>query len=182
MDGVGKSPFFDIGPDVFVKALKVTMDSGLYGQRCGVAVEVHSGRTSSSTASVITGARAWSPVAGGEPQDASKGWHDAGDYGKYVNSGAFSLGMMLQAFEQWPDRLSEVELAIPEGGRRACPTISTSVRSSSRGCSACSFPTCSVAVASLTQSFDAMIVAGGVGRSQPALAGGVPSPRRTSPP
>ncbi len=42
MDGVGESPFFDIGPNVFIAPLKVTMD-GLYGQRCGVAVEVHSG-------------------------------------------------------------------------------------------------------------------------------------------
>lgn len=115
VDGVGKSPFFEIRPDVFVEAMKVTMD-GFYGQRCGVAVEVHSGDDVFRHAECHLNDKAVVPVTGGEPQDASKGWHDAGDYGKYVNNGAFSLGMMLLAFEQWPDKLSQLELNIPEAG------------------------------------------------------------------
>jgi endoglucanase len=115
VEGVGKSPFFEISPDVFVSPLKVTM-SGLYGQRCGVAVEVHAGDDVFRHGECHHGDTAVAPVSGGDPQDASKGWHDAGDYGKYVNNGAFSLGMMLQAFELWPEKLAALELDIPERG------------------------------------------------------------------
>src|SRR6185503_37665 len=44
------------------------------------------------------------------------GWHDAGDYGKYVTNGAFTVGMMLQAFERFQPTLSALELPIPEKG------------------------------------------------------------------
>ncbi|HSY39846.1 MAG TPA: glycoside hydrolase family 9 protein [Polyangia bacterium] len=33
------------------------------------------------------------------------GWHDAGDYGKYVNNGAFSAGMLLAAWEHFQPTL-----------------------------------------------------------------------------
>ena len=42
------------------------------------------------------------------------GWHDAGDYGKYTTNGAFTVGMMLQAFERFQPLLSALTLPIPE--------------------------------------------------------------------
>jgi endoglucanase len=155
VDGVGKSPFFDIGADVFVNPLKVTMD-GLYGQRCGVAVEVHSGDDVLRHAECHHGDTSVVPAAGGEPQDASKGWHDAGDYGKYVNNGAFSLGMMLQAFEQWPDQLSKVELAIPEAGG-SLPDYLDECAFQLAWLFGMQLPDGSVADRITTQTFDAMI-------------------------
>ena len=44
------------------------------------------------------------------------GWHDAGDYGKYVTNGAFSAGMMLAAWEHFQPMLSTLFAAIPEHG------------------------------------------------------------------
>ena len=44
------------------------------------------------------------------------GWHDAGDYGKYTTNGAFTVGMMLQAFERFQPMLSTLTLPIPEKG------------------------------------------------------------------
>jgi endoglucanase len=47
--------------------------------------------------------------------DATGGWHDAGDYGKYVATGAVTVGAMLTAYELWPDRFS-ASTDIPESG------------------------------------------------------------------
>ena len=44
------------------------------------------------------------------------GWHDAGDYGKYTTNGAFTVGMMLTAFEHFQPTLSTLPLQIPEKG------------------------------------------------------------------
>ncbi|MCX5726614.1 MAG: glycoside hydrolase family 9 protein [Candidatus Saganbacteria bacterium] len=35
-------------------------------------------------------------------RDVSGGWHDAGDFGKYVPNGAFALGVMLEAYDYFP--------------------------------------------------------------------------------
>ena len=45
-----------------------------------------------------------------------RGWHDAGDYGKYTTNGAFAVGMMLQAWERFPATLGALSLPIPERG------------------------------------------------------------------
>lgn len=44
------------------------------------------------------------------------GWYDAGDFGKYVVNGAFSLGQMLTLYEQYPKILADQSLNIPESG------------------------------------------------------------------
>jgi endoglucanase len=47
--------------------------------------------------------------------DATGGWHDAGDYSKYVPTGAVAAAAMLTAYELWPDRFSD-STSIPESG------------------------------------------------------------------
>jgi len=44
------------------------------------------------------------------------GWHDAGDYGKYVVNGGISAGTLLMAYEYFPGRFSADTLKIPESG------------------------------------------------------------------
>ena len=44
-----------------------------------------------------------------------KGWHDAGDYGRYVSAGAVAVAHMLYAYELFPEAFSE-EVNIPESG------------------------------------------------------------------
>ena len=44
------------------------------------------------------------------------GWYDAGDYNKYVVNSAFSIGLMLAAYEQQPDYFARLKTNIPESG------------------------------------------------------------------
>jgi endoglucanase len=101
--GVGRSPNFPIADDVYVEPFRAAM-LGLYGQRCGTAVELtwHDDVFSHEACHL---------------EDASPlGWHDAGDYGKYVNNGAMSLGVMLLAWEHFQPKLEALELDLPERG------------------------------------------------------------------
>jgi endoglucanase len=101
--GVGRSPNFRIGEDVYVEPFRAAM-LGLHGQRCGTAVELtwHDD--------------AFAHDACHTDDAAPYGWHDAGDYGKYVNNGAMSLGVMLLAWEHFQPKLEALELEIPERG------------------------------------------------------------------
>jgi endoglucanase len=102
--GVGKSAPFRIGEDAFTEAYRGLM-AGLYGLRCGTDVRFE-----------------WrgQEFMHGECHESDNpghgGWHDAGDYGKYTNNGAFSLAMVLFAWEHFGDRIEKIELDIPERG------------------------------------------------------------------
>jgi len=48
--------------------------------------------------------------------DASGGWYDAGDYGKYVVNGGISLWTLLNLAERYPDLYPDGSLNIPESG------------------------------------------------------------------
>lgn len=60
-----------------------------------------------------------------EQQDISKnvtgGWHDAGDYGRYISPAAVAVGHLLYAYELFPDSF-QMELAIPES-KNAIPDV-----------------------------------------------------------
>ncbi len=46
--------------------------------------------------------------------DVSGGWHDAGDYGRYITAGACALAHILYAFEMFPKSFENQNLNIPE--------------------------------------------------------------------
>jgi endoglucanase len=52
----------------------------------------------------------------GESIAAQGGWHDAGDYGKYVATTAVTLGRILSLYEQQPHLFWDGQLVIPESG------------------------------------------------------------------
>lgn len=54
----------------------------------------------------------------GKRKDGSGGWHDAGDYNKYSVNAAFTLGMMLTAWEHFQQKLAGLKLDIPESGNQ----------------------------------------------------------------
>ncbi|HZU84081.1 MAG TPA: glycoside hydrolase family 9 protein [Polyangiaceae bacterium] len=130
--GVGRSVVFPIGADVYRGPMTGIM-LGFYGWRCGTAVSftfnsttfmhapchMQDARLDYITADV--GADA------GASRDGIYGWHDAGDYGKYVVNGAFAAGMMLRAWEQHADALATLKLPIPESGG-ALPDFLAEVR------------------------------------------------------
>ena len=51
-----------------------------------------------------------------QKKDVSGGWHDAGDYGKYVVTGAQTAADLLLCYEENPDIWSADDLNIPESG------------------------------------------------------------------
>jgi len=110
---------FRIATDVFRDPLTRAM-IGLYGQRCGVAVSIKlDGNTwSHKICHQQDGFQDYLPaeLKTSTTKPSLHGWHDAGDYGKYTTNGAFTVGMMLQAWERFQPTLSALSLPIPEHG------------------------------------------------------------------
>jgi endoglucanase len=114
--GVGVSPSFRIADDVYVDVFKALMQ-GMQGQRCGAEVTLtHDDATFEHGACHLDDAWLDAFADADHKKPTLYGWHDAGDYGKYTTNGAFSVAMMLFAWDQFQDRLGELELEIPEHG------------------------------------------------------------------
>lgn len=124
--GVGRSWDFAIGKDVFARAFYLAMRS-FYGQRCGTAVDlgpefpgyVHA-------ACHLEGAYHASSGKTG-PFKSPKGWHDAGDYGRYIVNSGLTTGTLLWTWELFGARLKKVTLNIPESGN-GTPDILNEIR------------------------------------------------------
>ncbi|MBV9085329.1 MAG: glycoside hydrolase family 9 protein, partial [Acidobacteriaceae bacterium] len=111
--GVGRSWNFSIAPDVFRRAYYLAMRS-FYGQRCGVAVDLSPEFPQYKHAAChLDGADHESAGKQG-PHASAKGWHDAGDYGRYVVNGGISTGTILWTWELFQDRIRNIGLHIPE--------------------------------------------------------------------
>ena len=104
------SPVFRIGEDVYGELLRSSLRM-LYLQRCGTELpEELAGAFSHPVChtqqAVIYGTE--------ETIDVSGGWHDAGDYGRYVVSGAKAAADLLLSYERSGALLDDV--GIPESG------------------------------------------------------------------
>jgi len=44
------------------------------------------------------------------------GWHDAGDYNKYISNAGITVYSMLRAWEEFPEKVARIELDLPEKG------------------------------------------------------------------
>lgn len=116
VDGVGASPPFWIAPNVFSESFK-TVTRGMYLWRCGMAVRAeYQGDTFSHEACHTNDA--WLDHVGGGHfrRDGIGGWHDAGDYNKYVVNAGVTVGSMFRAWEDFGPAISRVELDLPEKG------------------------------------------------------------------
>jgi len=108
----GLSKVFCISDEPY-RELTNALVKGLYYQRCGCALkEEHAGQFSHgechlNKATLIHDAKTVIDVSGG--------WHDAGDYGRYVGPGAVTVGHMLYAYTMFPKAFGD-ELNIPESG------------------------------------------------------------------
>jgi endoglucanase len=119
--GVGTSHEFEISPRVYAAAFRLALRS-FYAQRCGTAVDLsptHPGYA--HPACHVAGtpnpdALFHSSSGRGGSREASRGWHDAGDYGKYVVNSGIATGELLWAYELERDRVAGVRLDIPESG------------------------------------------------------------------
>jgi len=113
--GVGRSWNFEVGTNVYQRAYYLAM-RGFYGQRCGTVVDLGPEFPGySHPACHLHGEFHASSGARGE-RDNVGGWHDAGDYGRYVVNSGVSTGTLLWAWEMYGQKLKGISLHIPETG------------------------------------------------------------------
>jgi endoglucanase len=113
--GVGRSWNFTVGKNVFQRTYYLAM-RGFYGQRCGAAVDLGSEFPGySHPACHLHGE--FHPSSGTKgPRDNIGGWHDAGDYGRYMVNSGIATGTLLWAWEIYGEKLKNISLKIPETG------------------------------------------------------------------
>ena len=111
--GEKTSASFKIGTDAYDKLLYDVMRA-FYFLRCGCELEEKHAGCYTHKACHTSDAMVW------DNRDIKKsiigGWHDAGDYGRYVGPGAVALSHLLYAFVLYPKGLKDLYLNIPESG------------------------------------------------------------------
>jgi endoglucanase len=125
--GVGVSWPFAIAPDAYARTFYLAMRS-FYGQRCGTAVDLGP-EFQGYTHDACHKENAYHATSGksGVKASGNKGWHDAGDYGRYVPNSGLSTGTLLWTYEMFADRVKGVGLNIPESDNSA-PDILDEIR------------------------------------------------------
>ncbi len=96
--GVGESDYFPIGEDVYDETLKKAIYF-FYLQRCGMQLPEKYAGIYAHPECHTTLARV---LHGGDRIDVTGGWHDAGDYGRYVVAAAMAVAQLLLAYESYP--------------------------------------------------------------------------------
>lgn len=110
-EGCGESYEFEIAEDVYDKLLEDTTRM-FYLQRCGMELtEACAG----DFAHPICHSEKAKHYKTGEIIDVSGGWHDAGDYGRYVAPGAMAAAQLMLAYEKNPNVFTD-QTNIPESG------------------------------------------------------------------
>lgn len=100
--GAGESDYFAVGENVYEECLRKTLYM-FYLQRCGQELTReeagdYAHPACHDTAALIYGTN--------EKKEVNGGWHDAGDYGRYVGPGAMAVAQLLMAYEQY-DKLGD---------------------------------------------------------------------------
>lgn len=125
--GVGASHAFAIGDDIFARPFRLAMRS-FTGQRCGTRVSLAPDfpdyhyepcHLADAQYHASTGREGTLPCTGG--------WHDAGDYGRYVVNSGITTGTLLVAYELNEAKLRQLNLDIPESGG-AVPDVLAEIR------------------------------------------------------
>jgi endoglucanase len=115
MPGVGRSWNFSVGQNVYGRAYYLVMRA-FYGQRCGTAVDL-GGEFRGYAHRACHLAASFHPSSGRRGDvDVRGGWHDAGDYGRYLPSSGIATGTLLWSWEMFGPQLKNITLHIPESG------------------------------------------------------------------
>lgn len=115
--GNTESPPFAIGAEIYQEPLKLLLRS-YYLQRCGVRIDDAATGLKHEACHVHDAVIAHDDSAhkSGDPVASAGGWHDAGDYGKYVATTAVAVGRVLSLYEEFPALFADFRLDIPETG------------------------------------------------------------------
>lgn len=112
-DGLGQSYEFDIKEDVYQKVFTDAFDF-FYLQRCGEDLDKDLAGGFSHEACHLEKAK----IYGTDKYiDVSGGWHDAGDYGKYVVATSAAAADLLMAYDANKTAFSD-KMNIPESGNK----------------------------------------------------------------
>ena len=106
------SALFRIGDGVYGKVID-SVAKAFYYLRCGCDLEEKYAGKFTHRACHTGTARIYGENG---TADVSGGWHDAGDYGKYVTAGACACAHLLYAYKLFPDAFEKRDLNIPESG------------------------------------------------------------------
>lgn len=118
LDDMSRSQIFRIDPEIYSEIARESLRS-FYFQRCGMELTDDLAGEFAHTAchhDPIVFHDEAVPEKAGSNLDAFGGWHDAGDYGKYTHSGSISSGVMLMAYERFPENYAYDDSGIPESG------------------------------------------------------------------
>ncbi len=116
--GIGRSAEFEIGARVWDTPFRL-VTRGMYLWRCGTAVRAEWNGRVYEQAPCHLGDGLLDAVGGpeGATRPGTGGWHDAGDYNKYVVNAGVTVGLTFKAWEQFRERIERVPLDLPESGR-----------------------------------------------------------------
>ena len=113
-----KSSEFEIGDNVFEPVFAKSL-KGFYFQRCGCELKSKfAGVYAHPVCHFETDGTFHGSTDTTGHSDVTGGWHDAGDYGKYVVNAGITLGTLLMAYEMFPEKFSADDLNIPESGNK----------------------------------------------------------------
>jgi len=113
--GVGRSWTFSIQRDVFSHTYYLAMRA-FYGQRCGTAVDLGPEFPGYTHAACHLKGEFHSSSGKQGERDNIGGWHDAGDYGRYVVNSGITTGTLLWTWEIYGPKVKSINLHIPESG------------------------------------------------------------------
>lgn len=113
--GVGRSFDFSVDRNVFNHTYYLAMRA-FYGQRCGTAVDMGPEFPGYAHPACHLHGEFHSSSGAQGPRDNIGGWHDAGDYGRYVVNSGIATGTLLWTWEIYGDRLKNISQQIPESG------------------------------------------------------------------
>ncbi len=115
VDGLADSVRFSIAPNVYESTLAAAQRY-FYYQRQGTVLEAeYAGMFARDDLGLDDSAVSFASGKSGTVS-AQKGWFDAGDSGKYVNTGAGTVSHLLWAYAMFPQAFPDNALNIPESG------------------------------------------------------------------
>ena len=113
--GGEESPAFVIHDTVYVPVWKMSL-KGFYFQRCGTDLPPPFAGLYSHPVCHISDGTFHTTAESTGVVAAAGGWHDAGDYGKYVVNAGISVGTLLLAYEMFPEKFAADNIGIRESG------------------------------------------------------------------
>ncbi len=112
--GISSYPF-NISNSVYSEMIQLANKS-LFLQRCGMAMEEPYAGKYTRKICHLDDAHYHPTTGQNGHKDVTGGWHDAGDYGKYIAPGSVTVAILLLAHEMNPEKFSSDACGIPESG------------------------------------------------------------------